>query len=75
MLNEMSHIFEQSGLINAKQEMIDLRLATMRKSEKHKSRPFSDYYSNISKKTIATLKHIYKYDIKLFGYPDSPFEV
>ena len=35
---------------------------------------YKDYYRNLTKSAIDKLADVYRYDIKIFGYPGSPFD-
>ncbi|XP_067947150.1 carbohydrate sulfotransferase 11-like [Watersipora subatra] len=41
---------------------------------KMKNNKYQDRYRNISAAQIAQLQHVYRYDISLFNYPQSPFD-
>lgn len=41
---------------------------------KMKNNNYSEKYETLSKKQIRELQYVYKFDIKLFGYPRTPFE-
>ena len=45
-----------------------------RKSKYETSNVYSKYYKHFDNSTIKSLRQIYKNDIRIFGYPESPFD-
>lgn len=64
---------KQAGLADADDILSTVRNGTIRDIEKHKKKHYSDYYSDIDPAVIEKLRDIYQWEIKLFGYPDTPF--
>lgn len=75
MNNEAIFILENyAGIEDASQRIVASRNASMRPSEKLKiTASYQQHYVNVSSSNIDLLREIYKYDIYLFGYPDTPF--
>lgn len=66
---------EKAGITDAKQILQRVREGTIRDIEEqnHKHKSTIEYYKDIPQSTIDRLKDMYKYEIMLFGYPDTPF--
>ena len=64
----------KASIADADQFLADVRNQSMRVSERqHKTASYQEHYQNVSQENIELLREIYKNDIYIFGYPDTPF--
>ena len=73
MMKEGAYVMEKAGISQAADILNTVRDSTIRDVEKHKKRPYSEYYRDIDTGVINRLREIYKWEINLFQYPDTPF--
>lgn len=73
MMKEGEFVLKEAGIKNAGELLNTVRTGTIRDVEKHKPRPTSDYYKDIPSDIIEKLRYMYRYEIELFEYPDTPF--
>ena len=73
MMKEGAYVMSQAGMEGADVILNTVRKGTIRDVEKHKSKPYSEYYRDIDPETIERLRNIFEWEIKLFNYPDTPF--
>ena len=63
-----------AGITDADTRMNITRKQSIRPNEAKKmTASYQEHYVNVSSKNINLLKSIYKYDIILFDYPDTPY--
>lgn len=73
MMEEGAYVLRQAGIADAETVLKTVRDGTIRDVEKKKRRLLSDYYRDVPKEMIDRLREMYRYELLLFGYPDSPF--
>ena len=63
-----------AGIPNASEIINVSRNESIRPDEKKQvTASYQKHYVNVSQENINLLREIYKYEIYLFGYPDTPF--
>jgi len=70
---ETEYIFKQVGVVDPLSVMHEVRAATIRPIEKEKPLTWTDYWLNIPDSLIDAVRYVYRYEILLFQYPDTPF--
>lgn len=70
---EKEFIFKSVGVYNPLKVMENVREKTIRPIEKVKSRPYVEYWKEIPPDVIDKVRFVYRYEIMLFGYPQTPF--
>jgi len=73
MMDEGTYVLSQAGVTNSDTLLQTVRDSTIRDVEKHKKRPYLDYWADIPDAMIETLRNSYRWEIGLFQYPDTPF--
>ena len=63
-----------AGIMDADTYLVSSRKKTIRKTEKlHYSKSYREMYATVSKENIDLLRDMFKRDIYVFGYPETPF--
>lgn len=74
MMEEGGYVLRKAGFSHGDTIMSRLRNQTIRNIEKSRHKPTSEYYRNVPPEMIDRLRNMYRHEILLFGYPDTPFE-
>ena len=74
MMEEGGYVLRKAGFSDGDAIMSTVRNQTIRDSEKSKHKSTGEYYRDIPQDMIDSLRDMYKHEILLFGYPDTPFE-
>ena len=69
---EASYMLGRLQVQNLTGLLASVQSHSLREGEGHRP-SYQQYYRNISSKTINELRDIYKYELYLFDYPDTPF--
>ena len=69
---EASYMLGRLQVQNLTGLLASVQSQSLREGEGHRP-SYQQYYNNISSKTIDELRDIYKYELYLFDYPDTPF--
>lgn len=73
MMNEGTYVLSAAGVTDADTILSTVREGTIRPVEKGKKRAHSEYWRDIPTYMIDKLRTLYKWEISLFDYPDTPF--
>ena len=73
MMNEGTYVLSQAGVTDSDTILSTVREGTIRDVEKHKKRPYADYWADIPDGIIEQIRNYYRWEIALFQYSDSPF--
>jgi len=74
MAKETAYLFKQAGVADPLKAMNEVRNRTIRPVEvKNLSLSYTDYWKNVSQSVINRVRFYYRYEIWLYGYPETPF--
>lgn len=74
MAKEVAQIFTDAGVIHPLEVMNTVRERTIRKiEEENKNVSYRDYWTPLPPELIDRVRFYYRYEIALFGYPETPF--
>ena len=72
MNEEASYMLRKLDVENVTKLLTTVQSQSLREGEGHRP-SYQQFYKNISSQTINKLRQIYKFELYLFDYPDSPF--
>ena len=72
--NETSHIFKKAGVVDPLPILDQARRDSIRPIEvANKKIPYTDYWRQVPPAMIDKIRFFYRYELLLFGYPETPF--
>ena len=76
MASETGYLFQKAGVIDPLATMNAVRNRTIRPVEvKNRSISYTDYWRNVSQAVIDKVRFYYRYELWLYGYPETPFYI
>lgn len=76
MAKEKEFLLKRAGVIDPLKAMYEVRNRTMRKGEANKdSISYLHYWKNCTYNTIERVRFYYRYEIYIYGYPETPFYI
>lgn len=75
-INETKFVFEEAGVVNPGAVMVRIREKTIRDIEiRNKKVIYTDYWKQVPPSMINKIRFLYRYELMLFEYPETPFIV